>query len=67
LAHLPDGLTEIYTHPATSNTFAGAVPGYRYVDEFNALLAPEIVAAARSGGIRLMAYSDMGVESPHSV
>jgi len=60
LAHLPDGLTEIYTHLATSNTFVGAVPGYRYVDEFNALLAPEVVAAAKGGRIRLKAYLDMG-------
>ena len=64
LAHLPDGLTEIYTHPATSNTFAGAVPGYRYVDEFNALLASEIVAAAKGGRIRLKAYSDICGDNP---
>ncbi len=64
LAHLPDGLTEIYTHPAISNTFAGAVPGYRYVDEFNALLASEIVAAAKGGRIRLKAYSNMGGNNP---
>ena len=64
LAHLPDGLTEIYTHPATSNTFAGAAPGYRYVDEFNALLASEIVAAAKGGRIRLKAYSDICGDNP---
>ena len=30
IAHLPDGITEIYTHPATASDFAGAAPGYRY-------------------------------------
>jgi hopanoid biosynthesis associated protein HpnK len=67
LAHLPDGLTEIYTHLATSNIFMGAVPGYRYVEELNALLAPEIVAVARGGRIRLKAYSDVVGDNPPSV
>jgi hopanoid biosynthesis associated protein HpnK len=67
LAHLPDGLTEIYTHPATSNTFAGAVTGYRYEEELKALLAPAIVAAAKAGRIRLTTYSDMGADSPPAV
>ena len=67
LAHLPDGLTEIYTHPATANTFAGAVSGYRHEDELKALLAPEIVAVAKGGHIRLTAYSDLGADSPSAV
>ena len=33
---------------ATSNTFAGAVPGYRYVDEFNALQAPRSLRRQRA-------------------
>jgi len=59
LAHLPDGLTEFYFHPATSNSFSGATPGYRYADELAALVAPRIVSAARSHGIRLIGYSDL--------
>jgi hopanoid biosynthesis associated protein HpnK len=59
LAHLPDGLTEIYFHPATSNSFLGATPGYCYVDELAALVAPRIVSAARGHGIRLIGYSDL--------
>jgi len=59
LAHLPDGLTEIYFHPATSNSFSGAAPGYRYSDELAALVAPGIVFAARGDDIRLVGYSDL--------
>jgi len=58
LAHLPTGLTEIYTHPATSNSFAGAVPGYRYADELSALISPEVRTAITENGIGLTSYSD---------
>jgi hopanoid biosynthesis associated protein HpnK len=58
LAHLPDGLTEIYMHPATSNIFAGAVPGYRYAEELTALLAPGVSAATTGSNIRLAGYGD---------
>jgi len=63
LAHLPDGLTEIYFHPATSNSFSGAAPGYRYVDELAALVSPRIVLAARGDDIRLVGYSDLAENS----
>jgi hopanoid biosynthesis associated protein HpnK len=63
LAHLPDGLTEFYFHPATSNSFAGAAPGYRYADELAALVAPRIVSAARDRDIRLIGYSDLAENS----
>ena len=59
LVHLPDGVTEIYTHPATSNAFAGAAPGYRYAEELAALISPRVIAAAKSGGIALKGYSDL--------
>ena len=63
LAHLPDGLTEIYFHPATSNSFSGAAPGYRYSDELAALVAPRIISAARGNDIRLVGYSDLAKKS----
>jgi hopanoid biosynthesis associated protein HpnK len=63
LAHLPDGLTEIYFHPATSNSFSGATPGYRYTDELAALVAPRIVLAARGHDIRLISYTDLAENS----
>jgi len=58
LAHLPDGCSEIYLHPAASNDFVGHAPGYRYVDELAALTAPSVIAAARGLDIALGGYSD---------
>jgi hopanoid biosynthesis associated protein HpnK len=63
LAHLPDGLTEIYFHPATTNSFPGAAPGYRYTDELAALLAPKVMSATAGHGIRLIGYSDLAANS----
>src|SRR5258708_12263683 len=56
LRNLPDGLSEIYLHPATG-PFAGAAPGYRYREELDALMAPEIVAACRDSALRLRGFS----------
>jgi hopanoid biosynthesis associated protein HpnK len=58
LMELPGGMTEIYTHPATSGAFEGAAPDYRYADELAALTAPAIVAAARASGARLGGFAD---------
>ena len=57
IAHLPDGLTEIYCHPATTDTFAGSAPGYRYRDELDALCAPGVAAAIKAHDVRLTTYS----------
>lgn len=53
IEHLPEGLSEIYLHPATRAGFTGAASGYGYEGELAALLAPEVRAAAgrlRTGG-----------------
>jgi chitin disaccharide deacetylase len=57
LAHLPEGLSEIYTHPATG-TFMGAAAGYRYAVELAALTAPEVIEAAARCGARLGGFAD---------
>ncbi len=46
LAVLPPGLNEIYFHPATRDDYPGHAAGYRYRDEFAALIDPAVVAAA---------------------
>jgi hopanoid biosynthesis associated protein HpnK len=58
LRRLPPGLVEIYLHPATTDAFAGAAPGYRYADEFAALCDPDCIAAVRQSGYALGGYSD---------
>jgi hopanoid biosynthesis associated protein HpnK len=56
--HLPAGLSEIYLHPATGGGFAGSARGYRYADEFAALIDPAVVSAARNPHIALGGFSD---------
>ena len=58
LRHLPDGITEIYFHPATADRFAGAASGYRYAEELAALTAPGVKALVRATGARTGGYSD---------
>lgn len=57
LPHLPDGLTEIYCHPAADSFVAPQpVPGYRYIEELAALLGPEIRRDLHRYGILLTSY-----------
>ncbi|WP_150293745.1 hopanoid biosynthesis-associated protein HpnK [Sphingobium estronivorans] len=57
LEHLPDGLTEIYVHPATG-PYAGSAPGYRYAEELAALTAPLAKQAVARNGIILGRFAD---------
>jgi hopanoid biosynthesis associated protein HpnK len=66
LRHLPDGITEIYAHPATSGVFEGAASGYRYADELAALTAPAVLAAARASGARLGGFADFAPAVPEN-
>jgi chitin disaccharide deacetylase len=59
LRRLPAGVVEIYLHPATTNAFAGAAPGYRYADEFAALCDAECIAAVRQSGYAVGGYADV--------
>ncbi|ACL61895.1 hopanoid biosynthesis-associated protein HpnK [Methylobacterium nodulans] len=58
LRHLPDGLTELYAHPATAGGFPGEAPGYAYAEELAALTAPESRAAFAASGAVLGGFSD---------
>jgi chitin disaccharide deacetylase len=63
LPHLPDGLSEIYFHPAIGSTpaLAAAMPGYRHADELAALLSPTVKARIAELGIRRVTYGDREV------
>ena len=54
----PDGLTEIYLHPATDGGFDGSAAGYRYAEEMSALLDPDVVLAASGPDCRLGGFAD---------
>ena len=55
---LPDGLSEIYMHPATAGGFMGAAPGYRYAEELSALLDLGVKDAIERSGASLGGFSD---------
>jgi hopanoid biosynthesis associated protein HpnK len=57
--NLPEGLSELYLHPATAGGFDGAAAGYDYAGELAALLAPDTRAAIRERGARLGGFSDL--------
>jgi hopanoid biosynthesis associated protein HpnK len=57
IRNLPNGLSEIYLHPATW-PFAGAARGYHHREELDALMAPEIAAASRDSSLRLGGFGD---------
>jgi hopanoid biosynthesis associated protein HpnK len=50
LARLPEGVTEIYLHPATQSgdAIAASMGGYRHTDELAALLSPQVRASLAS-------------------
>ena len=58
IAHLPEGVTEIYTHPATASGFAGAAPGYRYREELAALTSSELRRQIAATGVASGGFAD---------
>ncbi|MFZ0498250.1 MAG: ChbG/HpnK family deacetylase, partial [Steroidobacteraceae bacterium] len=52
LARLPEGVTEIYLHPAVESgaAIAPSMSGYRHTDELAALLSPNVRAAVTACG-----------------
>ena len=58
IRRLPVGLSEIYLHPAKSQSYPGSAPGYHYVEEFQALVSPDVIAAAHAEGVALGGFAD---------
>jgi len=58
IARLPEGLSEIYLHPATGPAFAGAAPGYRYEPELAALTSKQVIDLTNENQIRLGSFTD---------
>ncbi len=59
LDRLPEGTTEIYTHPALDGDYPGAAPGYRYRDELDALIAPPSSRRPGAAARRSCGYGDI--------
>jgi hopanoid biosynthesis associated protein HpnK len=58
VARLPDGVSEIYAHPATASQFAGSAPGYRYQEELAALTRPELRLQIAATGVACGGFAD---------
>ena len=61
IEHLPDGLSEIYLHPATG-PYLGSAPGYAYVEELRALTDPGMPGLIAAGDIHLGGFCDFPVQ-----
>ncbi|MEI7791783.1 MAG: hopanoid biosynthesis-associated protein HpnK [Alphaproteobacteria bacterium] len=61
IEHLPEGLSEIYAHPATG-PYPGSAPGYQYAGELAALTDPAVAAALAAKGIKTGGFSDFKVQ-----
>lgn len=60
IENIPDGLTEIYTHPATGS-YPGSAPGYQYAGELAALTDPALPERLAARNIRLGGFGDFMV------
>jgi hopanoid biosynthesis associated protein HpnK len=58
LPHLPDGVSEIYGHPAVGAASSFA-PGYRHAEELAALVSPRVRRRIEELGLRLARYADL--------
>jgi hopanoid biosynthesis associated protein HpnK len=56
---LPDGLTEIYCHPATATAglLRETMPDYRHAEELSALMSPRVREALERSGARRTTFS----------
>lgn len=57
IEHLPEGLSEIYLHPATG-PYAGSAPGYQYEDELAALTDPRLPPLLAAKAVKTGGFGD---------
>jgi hopanoid biosynthesis associated protein HpnK len=57
IEYLPDGLSEVYLHPATG-AYSGSAPGYQYRGELAALTDPGLSGLLAAKSIKVGGYSD---------
>jgi len=66
IPYLPEGISEMYFHPATGSSPAlvAAMPGYRHAEELATLISPAVRHRIAEHGIRLVSYSDLTASPP---
>ena len=58
IARLPEGLSEIYLHPATGAVYPGATPGYLYEQELAALTSSQVIDLMKKSQVSLGSFAD---------
>ena len=58
IAHLPEGLSEIYLHPATGAAWSGATPGSLYEQELAALTSSQAVDSIKKNKMDLGSFAN---------
>ena len=61
IAHLPEGLSDIYIHPATG-PYPGSAPRYAYAGELEALTDPAMPGLIAARDIRIGGFTDFPVQ-----
>jgi hopanoid biosynthesis associated protein HpnK len=61
LKWLPEGVTELYFHPATYGCpeLSRTMPAYNHRQELEALISPKVLEAVKLLGLRRIAFSDL--------
>jgi hopanoid biosynthesis associated protein HpnK len=59
---LPDGLSEIYMHPATG-PYPGSAPDYRYAEELAALLDEQVIEKIKTSRYRCGGFADFSSDA----
>jgi hypothetical protein len=65
IPHLPKGLNELYSHPATKGVadMRHGSPGYKYREELAALLSPKVRQALIDNGVTLARFTGSSSKS----
>jgi chitin disaccharide deacetylase len=58
IAHLPEGVSEIYLHPATEPGYPGATQGYLYQQELAALTSNQVIDLIKENEVNLGSFAD---------
>ncbi len=63
IPHLPNGVSEIYFHPATTLTpgLAQTMPTYHHADELAALISPRVKESLAANGIARTSFTDLAL------
>ncbi|MGH8145362.1 MAG: hopanoid biosynthesis-associated protein HpnK [Rhodanobacteraceae bacterium] len=65
LRDLPDGISEVYLHPAIDDGLAASMSGYRHADELAGLLSQRVRAAISERCLLCRGFSDPRIAGAH--